>query len=416
VKVLSFYQNVVIATETVGAGSIDPAYMKVKAFDRIVVNDDMANQILTGRTSCGDWRCPKCLIINHGSLISCKSCSEPLPPTPAVPTDEISDFMPFYLDVAKVRRPAKFRDKRVLFYRNRGIGDQLIASCLSRFFSVVLKAKCFQLADRNHELLWCGNPFIGGTPVRFPLNVSRLIRKDRDYDWFMPMESVSEYDNSREQGNVYDRMFALAGFDPEEIPAEYKRPYWAMTQKDIEESKEFCSAPYIAFQIRATNPGRTLPLQVVDLVLSRLNEIGLPILCMDSLPFRQDVKKVIDGYKNAKDVSGRFTNERQYGTVCSMANLVVGPDSSAIHFAACFDVPCISLFGPFDPRSRVRDYNNHIAIWSQENCPSAPCFNFAEELPYHKCPDGPQQKHCAVFSGVTSDQISDAIEKLGIIK
>ena len=394
-----------------------PLRLAINPYERIVLNDETANQILTGRMSSGDWRCPKCTIINSGSLTVCKSCGETLPPTPEVPIEDVSDFLPFYMDVAHARRPAKFRDKRVLFYRNRGIGDQLIASCLSRFFHVVLKARCYQLADQNHQLLWYNNPFIYGQPVRFPLSIDSLIRRDgRGYDWFMPIESVSEYDSDQEQGNVYDRIFALAGFDPSQIPEEYKRPYWAPMQRDLDETAQFYSVPYIAFQVRATNISRTLPPHVVDLVLSRLIGIGLPILCMDELPLEPTVKKIVESYKAARDISGQLKTSRQYGAVVSMAKLVVGPDSSAIHFAACIDVPCISLFGPFDPDSRVKYYKNHVAIWGgRDHCAAAPCYNFAEDLPRHKCPS-PKQEFCEVFNGITGDKIDAAIYKLGITK
>ena len=415
-KILSFYRPVVISTEMIDGLSRMPFRMAVNPGERVVVNDEMASQILTGRTSRGDWKCPKCTLLNHGSEL-CEACGEPLPNKPAVPIESVSDFMEFYVDVSRMRRPAKFRGRRILFYRNGGIGDQLIASCLSRFFSVELKAHCYQLADPQHQPLWCWNEFIHGQPVRFPMSIDSLIRRSGPfYDWIFPMESVSQYDNDQEQGNVYDRLFAIAGFDPDEIPAEYKRPYWAITKRDLEETREFYVEPYIAFQFRATNFGRTLPLPVIDLVLSRLNQIGLAIIVMDDRPLEPDLKKVVENYKNVKDVTGRLKNVRHFGAVVSMARLVVGPDSAAIHFAGCIDVPCISLFSTFSPESRVRDYKNHVAIWPAEKCNHAPCFNFMEELPYHKCPDGEQQRYCAVFEGVTGDKINEGLEKLGITK
>ena len=391
--------------------------MAINPGERVIVNDETYNQIMTGHTSMGEWRCVKCGSINKSLEVKCSSCSEDQPPTPEVPLENGTDFMPFYLE--HVRRPEKFRGKRVLFYRNRGIGDQLIASALSRFFNQMLKAQCYQLSDRIHELLWCGNQFIFGQPVRFPVSIDALIRPHGHafYDWFFPLESISEFDSEQEQGNVYDRMFSQAGFDPSRIPDEYKRPYWAITQKDLEETKQYyIEGPYIAFQVRATNPVRTFPDHVLDLILSRLNEIGMPILCLDELPLPPSVKKIVESYKNARDISGRLKTSREYGAVISMAKLVVGPDSSAIHFAGVLDLPCISFWSVINPDARIKYYKNSVPIFHADLCGHAPCFNYMMELPYHKCPDGKEQKHCAVFDGVSADQIDAAILKLGITK
>ena len=419
-KILSFYQPVFVSTEVVGGASRLPIQMALNAGTRYVFNDEMANQIVTGRTGYGEWRCEKCGTINKSISTKCSQCSEIVPEMAPVPYEAMTDFWPFYIDVAKKQRPTNFRGKRVLFYRNRGIGDQLIASALSRFFSVELKAKCYQLVDRIHELLWWNNPFIYGQPIRFPLELDGLIRGPKGhpfYDWFIPLESISEFDSEREQSNVYDRMFALAGFDPERIPVEYKRPFWAMNQKDLEKTRDYYTeGPYVAFQVRSTNIGRTIPDHVLDLVLSRLNEIGMPILCMDELPLTPSVKKIVSSYKNARDISGQLKTSRAYGAVVSMAKLVVGPDSSAVHFAGVLDLPCIAFFSVLHPDSRVKYYKNCIPIFNTEKCPHAPCYNFMMELPYHKCPDGKEATYCKTFDSVTTDQIDGAIQKLGITK
>jgi ADP-heptose:LPS heptosyltransferase len=234
------------------------------------------------------------------------------------------------------------------------------------------------------------------------------------YDWFFPFESISEFNSEAEQSNVYDAQFALCGFDPERIPEKYKRPYWTITERDIEELGPWKNKSYIAFQMRATNIARTLPLHVVDLVLSVLDKVGMPILCLDDCELEAEVKTCIHDYKNVVDFSQQTPNLRQYGTLISHAQLVVGPDSSAIHFAAAAEVPCVSLWGAFDPDSRVRYYPNHIALWSgRAHCANSPCFNFRPELPYHKCPDGENQRHCAVIGAITQEEILGAIQKHG---
>ncbi len=386
-KIVSFYRPVVIKTAVIGQDTtkgipnIPPAMMSVNPGERIVINDQDAMQI--------------------------QSVAD-------TPLESITDFWPFYQHF--VQRPANFRGKRILWYRGRsGIGDQLIASSLPRFFTEMLKASCFQLSNRMHELFWAANPYINGSAVRFPLSIDSLIRfKGRAFfDWFFPLESVSEFDSEPEQGNVYDRLFAMCGLDPERIHEKYKRPCWTITERDIEELGPLENQSYIAFQLRATNVARNLPVHVVDLVLSVLDKLGMPILCLDDSGLEPDLKAVVGRYKNAVDWSERTPNVRQYGTLISHAQLVVGPDSSAIHFAAASEVPCVALFGSFDPASRVATYPHCLPVWRQELCANSPCFNFMPELPKHKCPD-PNAKWCACIDGITAADVQEAIGKLGV--
>src|SRR6266403_4141670 len=102
-KIISFTQPVLVQTQT---GVAAPVVYAVNPGERQIINDDMAAQIMSATDS---------------------------------KIESVSDFGPFYN--VNVQRPIKFRDKRVLFYRNRGIGDQLGASCLARFFTEKLNAK-----------------------------------------------------------------------------------------------------------------------------------------------------------------------------------------------------------------------------------------------------------------------------------
>src|SRR6266446_2141803 len=377
-KIVSFTQPVLLQTKV---GDQEPTVFAVNPGERYILNDDASNQIMLAKDN---------------------------------KIESISDFDPFYK--ANVQRPVRFRDKRVLFYRNRGIGDQLVASCLSRFFTEVLKAKCFQLSDRCHEGIWVGNPYISGMPVRFPLSIDSLIRfKGRQfYDYFFPMESVAEWNSEPEQLNFYDSMFAIAGFNPSEIPDKYKCPAWGIVPEDIQafdEWKKQLNVPdkYIAFQLRATNLGRTPPPIAIDIILCRLNDLGIPILCMDDRPLTEEIIDIGRKHNNAKNVAMTVPGVRLYGTIISHAAMVVAPDSSGIHFAATNSVPCIGLWGPFSPESRAKYYPNHYPIYHPELCQNAPCFNFMPEFPEHKCPNGALQIHCEVFNGITYDVVDKIV-------
>jgi len=77
----------------------------------------------------------------------------------------------------------------------------------------------------------------------------------------------------------------------------------------------------------------------------------------------------------------RNVDIRGIGGVMVHCDLVLCPDSSILHLAGCLGVPCVSLFGPTPPQSRINYYPETVAIWEGEDIPACPCW-------YERCPMG----------------------------
>ncbi len=395
-KIIAFNRRATIRTQTgVAQGSIT-----INPGERVLLDDVISMQLLAN---------------SAGSL------------------ESVTDFMPFYLD--HTRRPKSLTGKRVLFYRNRGLGDQLIATCLSHYFNEVVGAKCFQLCDQVHEPIWYCNPNTQELPTRIPIGIDSLVRFNGKpfYDWFFPIESASEWDCEPEQSNIYDRLFSMVGVDPAYVQKKYKVPVWSMQKFDLtaldtwmqkveEDWRVNLRKGYVVYQLRAENKGRTVPLHVNDLILGRLNELGLPALCIDTAALTPEVEEMVRKYPNVHNAAQKVSSKDQYGndvpnvrlyaSLVAGAALVVGPDSSAIHLAAASSTPCLSIWGPFSPQSRVKYYPNHLAIWHPGMCDNAPCYNYMEALPAHKCPNGKEQKWCECYEGVTAAEVDDKVSQL----
>jgi ADP-heptose:LPS heptosyltransferase len=148
------------------------------------------------------------------------------------------------------------------------------------------------------------------------------------------------------------------------------------------------------------------------MILGELNELGLPILCVDDMPLEPAVYELVNSFKNAYDLSRRIDNVRLFGTLVSNSVLTVSPDSLAIHFAAVNATPCLSVWGSFDPDSRIKYYTNQIGLAHPERCPNAFCYNYAEKLPADLCPEGANQKACACYGGITAGEIQQAVASL----
>lgn len=349
-------------------------------------------------------------------------------PSSASYIESVSDLSPYLAEMA-ARPPASWRQAKVLIYRNRGIGDQLIVSAASRFFSEKLGSTCFQAVDRVHEPIWISNPFIGLAPLLMPLHLDILYRANGPafVQSAFFFESVSEWDSDGEQANVYDRLFAMLGFDPDQIGPKFKRPFIALQKTDIDArlkylvkfgaiTKNSLLGGYIFFQIRGTNKVRSLPLAVIKKALIALDnyaeKLALPILVADDQPLNPEIAELVKSTKMAVNVAGSIHNVRLFITLVAGATVVIGPDSSAIHIAAAFEIPAIGIWGPFSPMSRTRYYPRQIHIFHPEHCPRAPCFNYLPDLPVQKCPKGLAQQHCEVFEGVTAQEIFEALKNV----
>jgi ADP-heptose:LPS heptosyltransferase len=280
-----------------------------------------------------------------------------------------------------------------------------------------------------HEPLWAYNPYIGNVPLSVPMHLDPVWRSSGRpfFHGAFFFESVSEWDNDSEQSNVYDRLFSMAGVEPSRVPAKFKRPIFSLQTEDINKRLDWLrqvgaavnkdlSNGYIFLQIQATNKVRSMPASLAERTLAALNEFAvdrkLPILCGGSAPFSPEIAGLIAKTPMAVNVATTMNNLRLFGSIVGGASLVLGPDSSALHFAAAFEVPALGFWGPFSPKSRTRDYPNQIHLYHPDLCPSSPCSNYLPELPIGKCPRGAAQTSCEVYEGISYEEIAGALDNL----
>jgi glycosyl transferase family 9 (putative heptosyltransferase) len=338
--------------------------------------------------------------------------------------EAVSDLDPM---IKEIRKPPHWKKRRVLFYRNRGVGDQLIISAIGKFFREVLGADVRQLCDRVHETLWACNPYIANVPLSVPLHLDAVWRaKGRPFfDGAFFIESVSEWDVDSEQPNVYDRLYSVVGIDPATVPIKYKRPVFMLHADDDDKRSAWLRANgqqhaalgrYITVQLRAANNVRSVPPHIAIKVLQAASEVAqkkdLSVLVTDDRPLAPETALAIGQLKRVFDVAGKIPTVRLFGSLIGGSAAVVGPDSSALHFAAAFETPALGIWGPFAPDARCKYYPNQIHLFHDELCLNAPCYNYMPDLPYHKCPRGTKQTTCEVYEGVTVDEVYSALLEL----
>lgn len=341
---------------------------------------------------------------------------------------ECSDLNPL------IRRemPHCWVNKKVLFYRGCGLGDELIMTAVVRYFREILHAEPYVLCPAMNRPIW-GHDFehsdsLMSHPLFTPIHLDAVYRASGraffDYSFFL--ESVSEWDTDQEQENVYDRVYRMCGIDSFKVSAKYKRPYIRLGHHDRSEYESWksqlasvfpsldLSSGYIVVQVGPKNPIRDLSEAKSLEVLNSLAGLGLQVVVVDDKPLVGPIAAFVASTPGFVSLCGVIPHLRLLFSLVGHAKLVIGPDSFIGHVAAGLDIPSIGIYGPISPESRSKYYPNHIPVWHNELCPYAPCFSFSG-FPAHKCPRGKEQKSCEVFEGVSAKEIqAAAVELAGI--
>lgn len=320
-------------------------------------------------------------------------------------------------------------------HRSRGIGDLLFLSgplsYLHHMSGGTVKFYLKSLVDRgsvlyNHPALHLKTPLYGPTVYdTLPLY---------DYHWFI--ESVTEFNEDREQPNVYDVLYRQIGFDPKTIDPAYKRPSVGFDESDIrglhafyhaiwsEKQIDLRSEPYYVVAPFSHGVVRSAP---YGLWLNLIHELSQkhPVLIVGSLrhelpdmdmPAGEFVQRLRMMSQQQAKIINLISDLplRSVLTIISKSKCVFCLDSAPLYMAQACRVPAISVWGPHSPRVRIgydKAYMD-LAIHAKQACPNSPCFAYSG-FPERKCPEQEAQKFCAVLANVG---VNDIMEKLSLLE
>ena len=320
-------------------------------------------------------------------------------------------------------------------HRSRGIGDLLFLSGpLSYLYHMsggTAKFYLKSLVDRgtilhNHPALHIKTPLYGPTLYdTLPLY---------DYHWFV--ESVTEFNEDREQPNVYDVLYRQLGFDPKAIDPIYKRPsvgfdesdarglhsffqaIWSEKQIDLRSEPYYVVAPFSHGVIRTAS--YTMWLNLIQ-ELSNKHPVAIIGSLRHELPDTDmSAGEFVQRLRTMSQQSSKIINLisdiplRSILGIISKSRCVFSLDSAPLYMAQACRVPAISIWGPHSPHVRIgydKAYMD-LAIHETSACPNSPCFAYSG-FPKTKCPDLEAQKICAVLANVNVNSI---MEKLSLVE
>lgn len=339
-------------------------------------------------------------------------------------------------DYRPLRIGGPLQDKTVLVerFRDRGIGDLLFLTGPFAFLHHIsgnqVRIHPYAFSDRGQVLL--NSPFLDyGTVLVGPTHYDDFAHYD--YQWMI--ESGTEANQEQDQLNVYDALYASMGIKPAQVDPVFKRPYATVLPKeqsaldhlfyqlflerhlDLRKTGYYVVAPFTHSALRAApysfwlNLCKELALRRPVIVIGQLHE-GLPDLDMAVGEFVSLMHSLGDYVVNLLDSSPGLPL-RSAMALISKAKCVFTLDTGPLYIAQALRIPAVSIWGPHHPGIRIGydlDYMD-LAVWNNTACNKCPCFCYGS-FPYHKCPDGSEQRICSVLCHVTPEQVLAKLDQV----
>jgi len=266
------------------------------------------------------------------------------------------------------------------------------------------------LVEPGNEPCWQGFSWIRDIKT-MPCQLAEI----ENYDAVVNFENVYNRDEHPDQDHPVDRMMRLVNRAPDVRVT--PPPLTNSEKSDLYDS--FNVSPIALYQLSASSCVRSLTANHSAQLLLKLVEHFSDwywVALYD--PFMPD-NYCDTAFKLLKKLGERvilfYTPDiRKIWGLASKSKVVVAPDSMMVHVAGSMEVPCVGLWGPMDPDTRVRYYKRHVPIYHRNACAEAPCFSYHEFWP-PCCPvrtvNSQAERSCLCLKEIRAEEVIAAINK-----
>lgn len=324
---------------------------------------------------------------------------------------------------------------RIERYRDRGLGDLLFMTGPIKLMQLMsgntAHIDFYTLASRGGILF--ENPDLSNKSALFGPSIYDSFG-NYDYHWLV--ESVTEFDEEKDQLNVYDALYRQLGIDPSEVDPTYKRPYLYLNDEDMRNLDSFfffvgmerrLDLRKTGYYVMAPNTYGSLRSAPYGMWLEAIQEVAkrrpvvvtgiqasmIPDTDMSFNEFNARLNQYVQQTKAPIiNMIGR-TPARVLAAMISKSKAVVSLDSAPLYIAEALRVPAVSLWGPHHPAVRI-GYDQlymETSIWKGSACPASPCFSY-DGFPKNRCPMGENTTCCEVLRDIKAQDILAMIEKI----
>lgn len=285
-----------------------------------------------------------------------------------------------------------------------GYGDQTMTWPLTLILHN-MGYKVHVLVDPGNAECWSNFPWIKSVNV-LPIDLSVF----NLFDHHIMMEVVANLDEHSPQLHPLDSMLFKIGIDPDNVDPALKSvaPNFTLDETAMAD-KVVGNMPIGIFQLSAASRVRSLtPDESVSLLLhvakSFPNLVWYAIY--DGIGHTHVFNDMLKDHP-INVVPYVAPNLRVLWSMIQKARVCVAPDSMVVHIAGSMGVPCVGLWGPVRPSTRVSYYRHHYPIFKQDACHMAPCHAYTSSFPRY-CPAA-QMPQCAVLSAISFNEVVDKI-------
>jgi hypothetical protein len=304
----------------------------------------------------------------------------------------------------------KVGSQRVLLFNGSGgYGDQIMTWPVAKILSG-MGYEVHVVADPGNNICWWNFPWLKSVNVcPMPYEHVKL------YDYFVVYEAVVNMDEHPDQEHPVDVMLRKIGLDPKAVDPALKSVRPNFTHAEMMSTVAFREKKIGMYQLSAANPVRCLtPADSVFLLL-KLAEAYPDIhwLGLSDEFNRPEYKQMLEEKIKELAITNiepkTFGNLRELWALTTQAKVVVAPDSMMCHIAGCMEIPCVGLWGPMSPASRMAYYKNHVPIFQKQFCPHAPCYAYSNTFPRY-CPPREGRTTCEVLAGISPQEVIEKVK------
>jgi hypothetical protein len=300
--------------------------------------------------------------------------------------------------------------QRLLFFNGSGgYGDQILTWPVTK----ILAGMGFEvhvLTDPGNNVCWWNFPWVKTVNI-VPLPYEHV----KMFDYVAIFEAVVNMDEHQDQEHPIDVMLRKIGIDPRAVDPALKCVRPNFTYSEMMSTRQFAGKKVGMYQLSSANQVRCLQPSDSAFHLLKLAEAFPDIhwLALWDEFVRPEYKKAIEDkvaeleIKNIQSYTS--PNLRDLWALTSQSAVVIAPDSMMAHISGALSTPCVGLWGPMSPESRVAYYKNHVPIFHREHCPHAPCFAYSNTFPKY-CPPRQGRTTCEVLAGISSAEIIEKVK------
>lgn len=204
------------------------------------------------------------------------------------------------------------------------------------------------------------------------------------YDQVWDLTHSIEENPLAEIENAYDIAFDWLQLDRETVAREDMKPEVYLTQLELERGKEILASlgifrgdSLVAIHSEASSDLRTWPQGHLEEFVCNLKDEGYKILLLGLSP---ELETLCDGERVISLIKKYSIREVVTILKQPQIRLLVATDSSFAHIGAALGIPMLLLYGPFDPYTRAKYFQNCSVIFKSFRC--APCHVHGEQCKF----------------------------------